>query len=132
MSFQTPKPVNIPGPGKKPGIPGRFPGPQPGARPGLPKPKNPALIGGKPMVPISNLIQFTPKFESESPTQNSESLSNGLPILSEEKINGIHKDNVEDRENLDNQSKEDEKGDIKHDETKSEKVDDMINKGLEV
>lgn len=79
QGFQIPKPSGIPPAGKRVGVPGR-PGPQPGARPGLPKPKNPVIAGGKPMVPITNLMQFVPKPVSEEDSENKEGLENGLTM----------------------------------------------------
>ena len=121
----------MPGPGKRPGVPpGKLPGP--GARPGLPKPKNPTLIGGKPMVPISSLIQFTPKFDPEVTEENPEPVSTGLPTPGEEKINGIHKENIEDqgiindKQNIkeDNEKKRDEEEDnLKEKVTKNREIE---------
>ena len=79
QGFQIPKPSGIPPAGIRAGIPGR-PGPQPGARPGLPKPKNPMIAGGKPMVPITNLMQFVPKPVSEEDSENKEGLENGITM----------------------------------------------------
>lgn len=80
MSFQIPRPASIPGQVKRSGPPGRVPGPQPGARPGLPKPKNPALVGGKPMVPISSLIQFTPYTDPEGAASEKQEPESGLSL----------------------------------------------------
>jgi len=79
QSFQIPKPSGIPPAGKRPGVPGR-PGPMPGARPGLPKPKNPVVAGGKPMVPITSLMQFAPKFPEEDDGENKEKVENGISM----------------------------------------------------
>jgi len=80
QAFQIPKPSGIPPAGKRPGVPGR-PGAQPGARPGLPKPKNPVVAGGKPMVPITSLMQFVPKFPTEEEeAENKEKLENGISM----------------------------------------------------
>jgi hypothetical protein len=107
QGFQIPKPSGIPPAGKRAGVPGR-PGPQPGARPGLPKPKNPVIAGGKPMVPISNLMQFVPRPVYEEDSENKEGLENGIAMpenienenKGEERNEGNAQSKTEDQNNL--------------------------------
>ena len=96
--FQMPRPSGTTIPNKRPGPPGRAPVGQPGARPGLPKPKNPALIGGKPLMPISSLIQATPYTDPEENTSIKEPIDNSLAVpeqsqgevlISEKKISDV-------------------------------------------
>lgn len=85
---QTSRPPSFPGPGPKgriPGPPGRGPGAQSGARPGPPKPQIPGNIGNRPMVPIANLIQFTPFTASEEDSEKKETTGNEINVTEDKK-----------------------------------------------
>lgn len=79
QSSQLPPPSNPSGP-KRQGPPPRTVGAKPGAKPGPPKPKAPTPFGGKPMVPISSLIQ-APAFTDPEGASNEEPIQNGTDVI---------------------------------------------------
>lgn len=98
QSSQLPPPSNLAGP-KRQGPPPRTVGPKPGAKPGPPKPKAPTPFGGKPMVPITSLIQAPAFTDPEGPSHEG-SVPNSADVVEKGELETKLNEKVEDGVNV--------------------------------